>query len=188
MKVAGPAARAVLALLLLPLGHAAWAAAREGETAPLAGITGVTDADGRPADLSRLALAPEPPAGEATGRATLLVFWASWCHPCINEIPVLNELRRFYAKRGLRILGLGVREGGETLERLKGAAASNGASYPILYDSEGKAQEAFDVRALPMSVLIDAEGLVRWIGPALPSDLAARVEAALVPGERRGAK
>lgn len=188
MKVAGPAARAVLALLVLPVGHTAQAAVREGERAPLAGIAGVTDVEGRPADLSRLALAPDTASAEAPGRATLLVFWASWCHPCINEIPVLNELRRFYGKRGLRILGLGVREGGETLERLKGAAAGNGASYPILYDGEGKAQEAFDVHALPMSVLIDAEGLVRWIGPALPTDVAARVEAALVPGERRGAK
>jgi thiol-disulfide isomerase/thioredoxin len=177
-----------LASVLLWVDPCAEAAIREGEKAPLAAITGVVDAEGRPVDLSRLALGSNAHAGDPAAKATLLVFWASWCYPCINEIPVLNEFQRFYGKRGLNILGLGVREGNETLERLKQTAAKNGVSYPLLFDSQGKAQEAFDLSGVPMSALIDASGTVRWIGPALPSDAAARIEAALGPGGQRGAK
>jgi thiol-disulfide isomerase/thioredoxin len=186
LRLAG--APAALALLLLSVDHGAAAPVKEGQTAPLAALAGVIDADGRAADLWRMVSAPQPRGSSPARRATLLVFWASWCAPCIHEIPVLNELRRFYGERGLRVVGLGIREGGETLASLKEAAAKNGATYPVFYDSEGRAQEAFEVHTLPMSALIDAEGTVRWIGPALPADVAARVEAALAPGEPRGAK
>ncbi len=77
-------------------------------------------------------------AGDQAARATLLVFWASWCAPCIHEIPVLNELQRFYGGRGLRVLGLGVREGNETLDRLKQTAAKHGVTYPLFFDTQGK--------------------------------------------------
>jgi thiol-disulfide isomerase/thioredoxin len=188
LKVPGLVATVALASLLPCAGPCAEAAIREGEKAPLAAIPGVVDAEGRIVDLSRLTLSSNARAGDPTARATLLVFWASWCLPCIHEIPVINELQRFYGRRGLRVLGLGVREGNETLERLKQTAAKHGVTYPLLFDTQGEAQKAFDLSAVPMSALIDASGTVRWIGPALPSDAAARIEAALEPGEQRGAK
>lgn len=168
---AAPAALTVACALFVFAAPAA--AVKAGEKAPVAALKGIVDADGQPFDAaSRLV-----PGGAKN--ATLLVFWASWCHPCISEIPVLNEMHRFYGKRGLRVLGLGVREGGETLDGIRKAAQSHGVTYPVLFDSEGKGQELFGVAALPTSVLISGTGEILWNGPALPKDLTTKIAAAL---------
>ncbi len=141
---------------------------------------GVVDLSGAPVDLHRMI-----PPGREDARAALIVFWATWCAPCIEEIPVLRSLQDFHAKRGLRIVGVGVSEGGETLERVAGAAARHKLNYDILFDREGEAQAAFNLIGIPWSVLIDGEGVVRWVGPALPRDIDERIRAALTPQEER---
>lgn len=179
-------ATATVAACALLVPAVAGVGVKIGETAPVTLMTGVVDVEGRPYDAARL-LVPTPVTGGARG-ATLLVFWASWCHPCVNEIPVLNELHRFYAKRGLRVVGMGVREGGETLDGIKKAALAHGVTYPVLYDSEGKGLELFGVGALPTSVLLSGTGVILWIGPALPEDITARIAAVLGPGGESGTK
>ena len=166
----------------------AGAGVRISETAPVVLLTGVVDMEGQPYDAARwLVSAPGAGAADAKG-AILIVFWASWCRPCVSEIPVLNELHRFYGKRGLRVVGLGVREGGETLEGIRKAALAHGVTYPTLFDSQGTGQELFGVGALPTSVLLSGAGVVLWNGPALPEDIMARIAAALGPGGEGGTK
>ena len=174
-------AAATVAACALLVPAVAGAGVKIGEAAPVALLTGVVDTEGQPYDAARF-LVPAPDAAGARG-ATLLVFWASWCHPCVSEIPVLNELHRFYGKRGLRVVGMGVEEGGETLEGIKKAAMAHGVTYPVLFDSEGKGLELFGVGALPTSVLLSGTGVILWNGPALPEDITARIAAALGPGE-----
>ena len=173
-----------IALCALSL-FSAVAGVKVGEPAPIAEVTGLLDMKGQPQDPARALIAA--PAPGARG-ATLLVFWASWCHPCVSEIPVLNELHRFYGKRGLRVIGLGVREGGETLERIRAAAEKHGVTYPVMYDSEGKGQELFGVGALPTAVLLSGTGEVLWNGPTLPGDITTRISAAIGPGGESGTK
>ncbi|MFQ5700814.1 MAG: TlpA disulfide reductase family protein [Acidobacteriota bacterium] len=143
----------------------------------------IVDLQGRRFSLQERILAP---AGEA--RATLLVFWATWCQPCLREIPEVNAIQEFYADRGLQVMGLGLKEGGDTADRLAGAAHRFGVKYPVMFDSEGAAQNAFGVSVLPMSVLIDRRGVIRWKGPTLPHDINARIRAALETPEDRGAR
>ena len=157
-----------------------------GEAAPVASLTGILDMQGQPQDAARTLIAAPDPAGPKG--ATLLVFWASWCHPCVGEIPVLNELHRFYGKRGLRVIGLGVRQGGETIQGIRKAAQDHGVTYPVLFDSEGKGQDLFGVGALPTAVLLSGAGVVLWNGPTLPEDISTKIAAAIGPGGASGTK
>lgn len=115
----------------------------------------------------------------ATPRVTLIVFWATWCAPCVHEIPVLNELHRFYGSRGLRIVGVGLDIGGETRENLAQAAAEYKIAYPTLFDAHGEARDRFDLSSVPAAVLVDSGGQILWIGQSLPPDLSTRIRTAL---------
>jgi len=143
----------------------------------------VVDLQGGMLDLRKM-LAPQ----RADARASLLVFWATWCAPCIHEIPVLRSLQDFHRDRGLRIVGVGVREGGESPERIAEAAKRHKLNYDIVFDREGQVQEAFGLIGIPWSVLIDGEGIVQWAGPALPRDIDGRIRSALKPQEERGSR
>jgi thiol-disulfide isomerase/thioredoxin len=134
----------------------------------------IVDPEGRESSLE-VALFP----GDTPAPATLLVFWASWCQPCIGEIPVLNELHRYYGKRGLRVVGLGVTNGGETLEKMVEAATNHGVAYPVFFDAQGAVEKAFGLSAIPTSALIDSRKTVRWLGPNLPRDINKRIEEAM---------
>lgn len=138
----------------------------------------LSDLQGREVDLAKqIIVAPGSGA-----RASLLVFWATWCQPCIHEVPDLKELQSYYGKDGLRVIGIGV-GGGDDAEALSAEAARLEINYPVLFDKDGSAGRAFQVRALPMSALVDGRGVVRWIGPRLPRDINARIRKAVAPDE-----
>lgn len=145
----------------------------------------VTDLKGAAVDLRDEILSAGAPE---LGGATLLVFWATWCQPCIHEVPVLNELHKFYAKSGLKLLGVGMSHGGDSLKSISEAASLHGMTYPVLFDGEDKARKAFGVLALPAAALVDRRGVVRWSGPSLPRDINARIKSALTPQKDSGSK
>ncbi len=174
------AAAALAAVLALP---PAAAGTIEGQAAPLAAGGPVIDLLGNEVDLRALAVPSATPGG-----ATLLVFWASWCQPCIKEIPVLNELHRYWGPRGLRVIGLGVGHGGGTIEGIKEAAARHGTTYPVLFDRGGSVEKAFGISALPYAALIDGEGVLRWRGNHLPADINRRIRGLIAPNGDREAK
>ncbi|PKL96513.1 MAG: redoxin [Gammaproteobacteria bacterium HGW-Gammaproteobacteria-8] len=95
------------------------------------------------------------------GRALLINFWATWCAPCIREMPLLQKLADSRTET-LTVLGIAIDEPGavdEFLERLQ-------ISYPNLLAGEQSdaIQAAFGNpgRMLPFSVLVDADGIIRW--------------------------
>lgn len=130
-------------------------------------------------------LAPRLRGGSSTaaGRAVLLVFWGSWCAPCLREIPELNELQRFYGPRGLEVIGVGLAHVEETPARLAAASRDRKVAYPVYFDAQGAMARTFGVTALPAAALIDGAGVVRWMGPSLPKDINERIQAAVRPGE-----
>ena len=128
-----------------------------------------------------------PPAS-ADVRGALLVFWATWCAPCIQEIPTLRSLNDFYRAKGFRVIGVGMNEGGDTLPLVKAAVNRHGINYEVLFDAQGEARTAVDMPGIPWSVLVDGDGVVQWAGPALPKDASARIRAILTLKEERGSR
>jgi len=97
------------------------------------------------------------------GKVVLLDFWASWCEPCRQSFPWLNEMRAKYGDRGLVVIGINV-------DRVQADAArflhEVPASFPIVYDPDGKLATQFDVPGMPSSFVVGPNGVVvaRHIG------------------------
>lgn len=94
------------------------------------------------------------------GEVLYVDFWASWCPPCRESIPFLNELYRDFSDQGLHILGVNLNE---KLSDAKKFLAIFPASFHIMLDPDRKCARAFDVRAMPSSYLIDRSGVIRHI-------------------------
>ena len=90
------------------------------------------------------------------GRPVVLNFWASWCPPCLAEMP---EFQRVHRRLGDRVAFLGVnqRDQAQAAERL---ARSSGVTYPLALDAAGRAFDAFGGLGMPTTVLIGADGTV----------------------------
>lgn len=90
-------------------------------------------------------------------KAVFVNFWATWCAPCRIEMPEMQEI---YAERGqeVEILAVNVEESGEQVRRFM---ASLGLTFPALLDSTGAVANRYQVWALPTSVFIDRQGIVR---------------------------
>jgi len=97
------------------------------------------------------------------GKVVLINFWATWCPPCRAEIPDLEAAYRAWEGNGLVVLGLST---DESREQVQAFVDEFGMTYPILLDSEAKIMETYRARGLPMSVLVDRDGViqVRHIG------------------------
>ncbi|ACR12150.1 TlpA disulfide reductase family protein [Teredinibacter turnerae] len=94
------------------------------------------------------------------GQVVMLNFWASWCGPCRQEMPLLDALYKKYSPAGFTLLGVNVeadpKEADALLKELP-------VSFPVLYDTTSKVSEAYKVDAMPSSVLIDCDGKVSYI-------------------------
>jgi thiol-disulfide isomerase/thioredoxin len=87
----------------------------------------------------------------------LLVFWASWCGPCLKEIPVLKKLDSAWRKNGLRITGISIDDDKELWSR---ALREQQMSWRQLHagkDQISKLKSQFDILAIPVSVFVDSE-------------------------------
>ena len=97
---------------------------------------------------------------EHTGDVVMLNFWASWCGPCRKEMPLMNDLYNKYEKLGFVILGVNVEQ---ELQLAKSFLSDTPVDFPILFDSSNKVSKAYDVIAMPTTVMIDRNGKVRYI-------------------------
>ena len=94
------------------------------------------------------------------GQVVMLNFWASWCGPCRQEMPLLESIYKKYNKLGFTMLGVNVEPDSNAANAwLK----ETPVSFPILYDTESKVSKLYDVAGMPTSVIIDRAGKVRLI-------------------------
>ena len=109
------------------------------------------------ASFSCLAAAPELPADFARYRGQVVVvdFWASWCKPCRQSIPWLNELRTRYGPQGLVIVGVNVDANRADAEKFQREVP---IGFEVLYDPEGKLAEQFGLQGMPTSFVFDRDG------------------------------
>lgn len=94
-------------------------------------------------------------------KVVLLNVWATWCGPCIYEIPELQKLHDQYAPRGLEVIGVSVDESGAESVR-SFVAEQKKMAYPIVLDAEGKIANLLQTTVLPTSVLVDHKGRIVW--------------------------
>jgi peroxiredoxin len=101
-------------------------------------------------------------------RVVHLVFWATWCLPCVEEIPHLQAVYERYGGPGFEILGMVVTMN-QTKEGVRTFVEKNGVTYPILWDGDSTAMSRYRVDSIPQNFLIDREGIIRYSGIALPA-------------------
>ncbi len=94
------------------------------------------------------------------GQVVLINFWASWCGPCREEMPLLDQLSAKYGPLGFTLLGINVEEERELADRFLGGTP---VSFPILYDRENGVSKLYDVIAMPTTVLVDRQGVIRFV-------------------------
>jgi peroxiredoxin len=98
--------------------------------------------------------------GEQRGRVVMVNFWATWCGPCRIELPHLDKLHTKYRNSGFMLLGVNIDDDPNAAKAL---AAKLGLKFPVLFDSEKKVVAAYDLNAMPATVLIDRDGKVRHL-------------------------
>ncbi len=110
------------------------------------------------------------------GQVVLLDFWASWCGPCRQSIPALNQVHERYGSR-VEMYGVNV-ENGMPADAVRQAHRDFGARFPSLQDEGGRAQSGYRVDSIPTLILIDRRGTVRWMERGVPDvdEVGARLE------------
>lgn len=97
---------------------------------------------------------------EFRGQVVMVNFWASWCAPCRQEMPLLEKMYKKYKPLGFTLLGVNVEEDSrKALSLLK----SIKVSFPILFDNTNKVSKLYKVTAMPSTVLIDRNGKMRYL-------------------------
>ena len=118
------------------------------------------------AEAPQFTLQPISPGAVPTtsmpGKILVLDFFATWCSPCIAELPELERLRAdLQTKRDIEFVLVGTNSGGDTPERVQAFAQRRHISLPVAFDPEQRAQHAFGLNGFPSLVVIDRTGRVR---------------------------
>ena len=144
------AALAAILMVALPV----WAAAADAPQAPAFTLQSV---DGKTVSLSQF-----------KGDVVMINFWASWCGPCRQEMPLLDDIYKQYKDMGFVLLGVNVEPDAQSADAwLK----KTPVSYPILYDPKSQVSQLYQVQAMPTTVIVDRQGNVRFVHNGyLPGD------------------
>ena len=117
----------------------------------------VSDLDGKPHQLKDL-----------RGKQVVhLVFWATWCVPCVEEVPQLRKTYERYRDQGLEILGVVVPMN-QTKEGVRAFASKFQMTYPILWDDGMALMNKYGIDSIPQNFLIGRDGVIRYAGTGLP--------------------
>lgn len=111
------------------------------------------------------------------GQPVLLNIWTSWCPPCQAEMPAMQKVYSANAPQGFTILAVNATNQ-DKVQDAQAFIKELGLTFPILYDATGKVSNLYQVRALPTSFFIDADGMIREVvvgGPMSEALLEIRV-------------
>lgn len=138
--------RLIVLCIAIALSQGAYAAAK-GQTAPNFKLPGIKT--GNLMSLKSL-----------RGKVVYLDFWASWCGPCRQSLPLLNELRKELRRKGFEVLAVNL---DEDKADAKAFLKQFPVSYPVLLDPNGKVPQKYDLPGMPTSYLIDRKGKIRKV-------------------------
>ncbi len=94
------------------------------------------------------------------GNVVMLNFWASWCGPCRQEMPLLDALSQRYSSAGFTFVGVNVESDTKAANAF---LKDTPVSFPILFDKTSKVSETYKVEAMPSTVLIDCDGNLNYL-------------------------
>jgi thiol-disulfide isomerase/thioredoxin len=105
--------------------------------------------DGKPFNLEQL-----------RGKVVLVNFWATWCEPCVEEMPSMQRLRAQLAGAPFEVVAVNHEEGEA---RIRGFLKKVPLDFTIVRDTDGGVTRAWHTRIFPSSYLVDAEGKIRYV-------------------------
>jgi cytochrome c biogenesis protein CcmG/thiol:disulfide interchange protein DsbE len=164
MKLSNPRRLHALRLLTIAAGLCAMQAqaAEPGQIAPAFSLPGSAGA----VSLATL-----------QGQVVFLDFWASWCGPCKQSFPWMNDMQAKYGARGLQVLAVNVDRNRADADHF---LARTPARFPVGFDAPGDTASRYGIKAMPSSVLIGADGRVVQQHAGFRDDDKAGLEAAIV--------
>jgi peroxiredoxin len=100
----------------------------------------------------------------------VLVFWATWCKSCVNEVPELKKLFSIYKPKGVEFLAVNIGIS-DFIESIRPFIKKHDICYPIALDKKTSLTNRFDILAIPMIIISDLQGVVRYRSPSVPVSL-----------------
>ena len=97
---------------------------------------------------------------EYRGDVVMINFWATWCGPCRQEMPLLDDLYGRYQRVGFNLLGVNI---DDDSRRAMQMVEELGVNFPVLFDESKEVSKLYDVEAMPVTVLVEREGRVRHV-------------------------
>jgi peroxiredoxin len=97
---------------------------------------------------------------EFRGQVIMLNFWATWCGPCRQEMPMLDKLYQQYSRNGFVLLGVNI---DDNVANAVDMAKKIGISFPVLFDTDKRVSRRYDVDAMPSTLFIDRDGRLRHV-------------------------
>jgi peroxiredoxin len=94
------------------------------------------------------------------GQVVMVNFWATWCGPCQQEMPLLDQMYKKYKPAGFVLLGVNVDKEAPAVKEL---LARKPVSFPVLLDPTNAVSKTYHVDEMPSSVIIDRKGAIRYV-------------------------
>jgi len=104
------------------------------------------------------------------GKPVLINFWATWCSPCIHEMPYLQQVYDEWSDKGLMVLAINI---GESSAQVEAFMQSHDLSLPVLLDAKQAVAQKYNIQYIPSTFFIDKDGIIQEkIVGAFPSKIA----------------
>jgi len=92
------------------------------------------------------------------GKPVLINFWASWCGPCVSEMPYLQEIYKEWSGRGIELLAINI---GEDSSTVKGFMQKHNLSLPVLLDTQKAVARRYNIAGIPTTFFLDKDGIIQ---------------------------
>jgi peroxiredoxin len=109
----------------------------------------LTDLTGQPGALAQY-----------KGQVVMVNFWATWCGPCQQEMPLLDQMYKKYKPAGFTLIGVNV---DKEAPPVKALLERKPVSFPVLLDPANSVSKAYNVNEMPSTVIVDRKGQIRYI-------------------------